>query len=68
MQEMIQSLDEVENRNDAMQVELRAALYRIEKELPPVDVIFMYKIIEWIGDLADLSQSVGHRVELLIAR
>lgn len=66
--ELIQALDEVENENDAMQVELRANLYRLEADLPPVDVVFMYKIIEWIGDVADLSQSVGHRVELLIAR
>lgn len=66
--EMIQNLDEVENRNDAMQVKLRADLFRLEGDLPPIDVIFMYKIIEWIGDLADLAQSVGHRVELLIAR
>lgn len=68
VQEMIHTLDEVENRNDAMQVKLRADLFRLERDLPPVDVIFMYKIIEWIGDLADLAQSVGHRVELLIAR
>jgi predicted phosphate transport protein (TIGR00153 family) len=66
--EMIQALDEVENRNDAMQVKLRADLYQLERDLPPVDVIFMYKIVEWIGDLADLAQTVGHRVELLIAR
>lgn len=66
--EMIQNLDEVENRNDAMQVKLRADLFKLEGDLPPIDVMFMYAIIEWIGDLADLAKSVGHRVELLIAR
>jgi hypothetical protein len=68
VQSMIQALDEVESRNDAMQVELRADLFKLERDLPPVEVVFMYKVIEWIGDLADLAQSVGHRVELLIAR
>ncbi|HBP75141.1 MAG TPA: phosphate transport regulator, partial [Alcanivorax sp.] len=37
-------------------------------ELPPVDVIFLYKIIEWIGDLADRAQKVGGRLQLLLAR
>jgi uncharacterized protein len=47
---------------------LRAELFELEPGLPPVDVIFMYKIIEWIGDLADVAKRVGHRLELLLAK
>ncbi len=65
---MIQALDQLESNNDELQVQLRAALFVLESTLPPVDVIFMYKVLEWIGDLANVAQRVGHRVELLIAK
>ena len=68
VQSMITVLDDIESDTDRMQVELRATLFAIEKDLPPVDVMFAYKIIEWIGDLADLAQRVGSRLQLLLAR
>ena len=40
----------------------------LEVELPPVDVIFLYQIIDWVGDLADRAQRVGSRLQLLVAR
>ncbi|MEE2652182.1 MAG: DUF47 family protein, partial [Pseudomonadota bacterium] len=43
-------------------------LYDIERELPPVDVMFLYKIIELIGELSDKSQKVGSRLQIVIAR
>ena len=30
--------------------------------------MFLYQIIEWIGDVADRAQRVGNRLELLMAR
>ncbi len=68
VESMITELDKIEGDTDAMQVEIRAALFRQEKSLPPVDVVFMYQIIEWVGDLADLAQRVGSRLELMLAR
>ncbi len=65
---MIKELDRIESDTDKMQIKIRATLFKIEKDLPPVDVIFLYKIIEWIGDLADQSQRVGSRLELMLAR
>lgn len=65
---MIKKLDEIENDSDALQVEFRAKLFEIEKELPPIDVMFLYKIIDWTGDLGDLAQRVGSRLHLMIAR
>jgi len=66
--EMTQELDQIENDSDSMQVELRGALFEVEKDLPPIDVMFLYKIIDWTGDLGDLAQRVGSRLHLLIAR
>ncbi len=65
---IIKTLDEIENDSDRMQVEIRARLFAVEKELPPVEVIFLYRIIDWIGDLGDLAQRVGSRLELMLAK
>ena len=51
-----------------MQIEVRRALFKLEKDLPPVDVMFLYQIIEWIGDVADRAERVGNRLEQLLAR
>lgn len=68
VKEMIEGLHVIENETDEIQVKLRASLYSLEADLPPVDVMFIYKIIEWIGDLADASQSTGNRLQLMLAK
>lgn len=65
---MIDTLDEIESDTDTIQVQVRSELFAMETELNPVDVIFLYRIIDWIGDLGDLSQRVGSRLELMLAR
>jgi predicted phosphate transport protein (TIGR00153 family) len=65
---MLRTLNKIEDDTDDLQITIRAALLEREKELPPVDVMFMYKIIEWIGDLADLAQRVGSRLEIMLAK
>ena len=68
VESMIKKLDEIEADTDRIQIKVRAELFKKEKDLPAVDVMFMYKVIEWIGDLGDLSQRVGSRLELMLAR
>jgi hypothetical protein len=65
---MITKLDKIESETDKIQVQIRSALFDIERDLPPIDVMFTYRIIEWIGDLADLAQRVGSRLQLMLAR
>ena len=65
---MLKTLNSIEADTDDLQITIRATLLAKEKDLPPVDVMFMYKIIEWMGDLADLSQRVGSRLELMLAK
>ena len=66
--EMIELLEDIEHDTDQIQIEVRRSLFKIEKTLPPVDVMFMYTIIEWIGDVADRAERVGNRLEQLLAR
>jgi len=68
VQKMITKLDEIENDVDMLQIEIRRELFQLEDNLPPVDVMFFYKVIDWIGELADQSQRVGARLEQLLAR
>lgn len=65
---MITELDTIEDDTDQLQVVLRRTLLGLEKEMNPIDVVFLYKIIEWIGVLADQAQRVGSRIELMLAR
>ena len=64
---MIQELDLAERGCDASEVEVRAELFALEHSLVPIDVLFMYRGIEWIGDLSNIGQRIGHRLEMLLA-
>lgn len=68
VEEMVEQLDKIENDTDELQRVLLAEIFALEDELPPVQVIFMYKVIQTLGDLADCAQSVGSRLEMMIAR
>jgi len=67
VEEMIDKLDSIEDDTDVMQVSLRRGLLAIEAELNPVDVMFLYNILEWVGDIADISERVGARLEVMLA-
>jgi len=66
--EMLEVLDEIEHDSDVLQIKMRQKLFDLEESLPAVNVIFFYKVIDWVGDIADLAQQVGSRLELLLAR
>lgn len=68
VEQLIEELDRLESSNDKVQVKVRAKLFSLEKNLPPVDVMFLYQVIDGVGDLADRAQKVGSRLQLLIAR
>jgi len=68
VEKMISQLDSIEDDTDGLQITLRKNLLAIEKDLNPVDVMFLYQIIDWVGDLADLAERVGARLEILLAR
>jgi predicted phosphate transport protein (TIGR00153 family) len=64
----IAELDAIEADTDTLQVQLRKDLRKIETEMNPLDAMFLYRILDWVGDLADLSERVGARFELMLAR
>ena len=68
VERMVEELEEIERETDRLQIDVRRALYKLEKDLPPVDVMFLYRTIDWIGDVADRAERVGNRLEQLLAR
>ncbi|CCD04743.1 TPA: TIGR00153 family protein [Legionella pneumophila] len=68
VEEMIVKLDEIEHDCDERLADIRHKIFELEKELPAIDVIFLYKLVQWIGELADHAQTVGGRLQILIAR
>lgn len=68
VESMIKKLLRIEEETDAQEIKLRHTLFQIETKLPPVDVMFLYKIIEWTGDLADQAREVGDQLQTLLAR
>ncbi len=68
VQNMIRELDVLEEASDVAQVVCRSALLKVEANYPPIDIIFIYKVIEWIGNLGDQADRVGSRLQMLLAR
>lgn len=68
MHDMIRELHNLEHQADSQQVAIRRRLFQLESQLPPVDVIFLYKIIEWVGEVSDRAERVGSRLQILTAR
>lgn len=64
---MIEELDRIETDTDDKQAALRGALFKIEKSLDPIDAMFMYQVIELTGEIADMAERVGRRLELLLS-
>lgn len=64
---MIEELDQIETDTDDRQADLRAALFQIENNLEPVNVMFLYRVIELTGEIADMAERVGRRLELLLS-
>jgi len=65
--ELLVELNSVEDETDELGIALARALFDREDELKPVSVMMWYRIIEWIGDLADYAEKVGDHLRLLIA-
>lgn len=68
VQGLIDTLDSIETKTDEKQDLLQQSLFKIEKDLNPIDVMFLYKLIDKIAEIADMSERVGRRLELLLAK
>ena len=65
---MLTELNSIEDETDELGIALARSLFKHESEMDPVSVMMWYRLIEWIGDLADYAEKVGDRLRLLIAK
>ena len=65
---MLAELNSIEDETDELGITLARSLFNHESEMDPVSVMMWYRLIEWIGDLADYAEKVGDRLRLLIAK
>lgn len=68
VEDMIMTLDEIEHDCDKMLADIQHKIFDMEATHSAIEIIFLYKLVQWIGDLADHAQTVGGRLQILIAR
>ncbi len=66
VENMITELGTMESETDRLAEAAQRALFAMEDELG-VSTYFWYKLIGWLGNLADHAEKVGNRLRLLIA-
>ena len=66
IEEMADVIHKLEHENDRLQVELRDLLMTEEKKISPIDAMFMYKVLERIGNLADSAHHIGEKFTLML--
>jgi len=67
VESLLEELDAIETDTDDRQAALRWSLFEVEKDLDPVNVMFLYQVIELTGEIADMAERVGRRLELLLS-
>ena len=65
---MIEELDRIETDTDERQASLNRKLFEIEESMNPVHTMFLYRTIELTGEIADMAERVGRRLEVLLSR
>lgn len=68
VQGLIDNLDKIETETDLKQLAMQQELFKIEKDMHAVEVMFLYKLIDKVGGVADMAERVGRRLELLLAK
>ena len=68
LNELVIELERIEKENDELEIALRNKFFEHEKQYDPVEVMFFYDVINKIGSLADISQTVGHLLVRLVSK
>jgi len=66
--DIIGKINGFEHESDGVQHQIRDALFALESNTPPVDIMFYYRAVEWLGETADAAQKVGSRLEVMLAK
>jgi len=65
---LISGVRKSEHNIDSILNRTRQALFAIENQLNPIDVMFWYKIIELVGNISDQAENIADRLLLFLSR
>lgn len=65
---MIMQLSKIEKEADDKLMKINQTLLQQEENLPPLQVLFLYKLLEWTARLATQAQDIGDRLQILLAQ
>ncbi len=68
MSKFLQRLDEVESLTDELKRQLEVKLMALEDQVPPVQVMFMYRAITLTANLADQANRLGNALQAQVTR
>lgn len=58
----------IETDADSIGVDITHTLFDHRKDMDPVSVVFLHRLVRWIDDLADYSEKLAVRARLMLAR
>ena len=65
--QLIDRLARLEADTDRLSISIRNHLFRLEKSLVPIEIILLHRIVDQVSELADRSQTVGLRLQLMLS-
>ena len=65
---ILREIDALEHESDEQLIRLYRDLFDLEDKLPPVQVMFLYRVLDKTAGIADRAQRVGSRLQLMLAR
>jgi predicted phosphate transport protein (TIGR00153 family) len=72
VQQMIEKLDRLDGETEQLEQNIYHELFEYETsdtcQHSEIDLIFLYKILDWTAELNNRAQSVGHRFENFLVR
>lgn len=68
VKKLLIKLDKIESDADDLEKKVRGILFSIENDMNPIEAMFLYKLIDTTGELGDIAQRVGSRLQVMLAR
>ena len=68
VQALIHEVVGIETDADTIGLDITHSLFAHARDMDPVSIVFLYRLIGWIDDLADYAEKLAIRARLLLAR
>ena len=68
VQNLIHEVVSIETEADTIGIDITHTLFTHAKDMDPVSIVFLHRLIGWVDDLADYAEKLAIRARLLLAR